>query len=137
MKGEIVGLVQAEAKAVVRRAVVPAAFALVGGLFLLFMLAALFAALFFWLEPIEGQVKAALIVAGAAFIVALIALLPLIVKRSPPPPPPRVAGDGTLPQLVGLMSRSASNLGPRQLVVAATLLAAALVVSGVGQKKRG
>lgn len=136
MKNEIVGLVQAQAKSAVRKVVVPTAFAAVGGLFLLFMIAALFVALFFWLEPTQGAVTASLAVAGAALVLALIAFLPLMLKRSPPPPPPRQA-DAALPQLVGLMSRSAGKLGPRQLVVAATLLAAAVVISGLGQKKQG
>ena len=133
MKNEIVALVQARAKTAVRRVAIPAAVAVVGGLFVLFTIGALFAALFFWLEPTQGPIFASLIVAAVALAIALVAFMPVLIKRSPPPPPP--PADTALPQLVGLMSRSATNLAPRQLIVAATLLAAALVISGMGRKK--
>jgi Putative Actinobacterial Holin-X, holin superfamily III len=132
MTNEIVALVQTRAKAAILRVAVPAAFAVVGGLFLLFMIGGLFAALFFWLEPKQGPVIAALIVAGVALVIALVAFIPLMVKRAPPPPPP--PSDAALPQLVSLMARTAPTLGPRPLLAAAALLAAALVIAR-GQKK--
>ncbi len=131
MANEIVAFAQAKAKAAVRRAAVPAAFALAGGLFVLFAIAGLFSALFFWLEPELGPVAASLILAAVALILALLAFAPLVLRRQPPPPPP----DAMLPQFVSLMARAAPGLGPRQLVVTAALLAVALVFTGRGQKK--
>lgn len=133
MKNEIVAFVQTQAKTAVRRVAVPTAFAVVGGLFVLFAIGSLFAALFFWLELQYGAIVAALIVAAVALAIAIIAFLPLLVKRPPPPPPP--PSEAALPQLVSLMARTAPRLAPRQLIIAAALLAAALVISGRGQKK--
>ena len=130
---EIVAFAQAKAKAAVRRAAVPAAFALTGGLFVLFAIAGLFFALFFWLEPVYGPVAASLILAVIALVLALLAFAPLVFPRKPPPPPPQP--DAMLPQFVSLMARAAPGLGPRQLVVTAALLAVALVFTGRGQKK--
>jgi hypothetical protein len=135
MKNEILGFVQVQAKTAARRVAVPAALALIGGLFVLIMVAGLFVALFFWLEPTQGPVAAALIVAAVALAIAILAFLPLMVKRSPPPPPPSASTDTALPQLVSLMARNAQKLSARQLVVAATLMAAALVISARGPKK--
>jgi Putative Actinobacterial Holin-X, holin superfamily III len=134
MTNEIVALVQARAKNAVRSVAVPAAFAIVGILFVLFTIGALFAAFFFWLEPTRGPIVAALIVAAVALAIALLAFLPLVIKRKPPPAPQQ--SDAALPQLVGLMARSAPSLAPRQLIIAATLLAAALVISGMGKSKK-
>jgi hypothetical protein len=134
MTNEIVALVQARAKTAVRRVAVPTGFAVVGVLFLLFTIGALFAALFFWLEPTQGPIVASLIVAGVALVIAIVSFLPVLIKRKPPPAPP--PSDAALPQLVGLMARSAPSLAPRQLIAAATLLAAALVISGVGKNKK-
>ena len=47
MTNEITAYVRAQAKSAVRRAVTPAAFGLVAGLFVLFAMVGLFAALFF------------------------------------------------------------------------------------------
>src|SRR5271165_3663589 len=132
MANEIVAFAQAKAKAAVRRAAVPAAFALTGGLFVLFAIAGLFSALFFWLEPELGPVAASLILTAVALVLALLAFAPLLLRRQPPPPPPQ---DAMLPQFVSLMARAAPGLGPRQLVVTAALLAVALVFTGRGQKK--
>ena len=133
MANEIVAFAQAKAKAAVRRAAVPAAFALTGGLFVLFAIAGLFSALFFWLEPELGPVAASLILTAVALVLALLAFAPLVLRRQPPPPPPEP--DAMLPQFVSLMARAAPGLGPRQLVVTAALLAVALVFTGRGQKK--
>ena len=130
---EIVAFAQAKAKAAVRRAAVPAAFALTGGLFVLFAIAGLFSALFFWLEPDLGPFAASLILTAVALVLAHLAFAPLVLRRQPPPPPP--PQDTLLPQFVSLMARAAPGLGPRQLVVTAALLAVALVFSGRGQKK--
>ena len=57
MKNEIVAFAEAQAKTAVRRVAVRAAFALIGGLFVLFAVAALFSTLFFWLEPELGPIR--------------------------------------------------------------------------------
>ena len=133
MANEIVAFAQAKAKAAARRAAVPAAFALTGGLFVLFAIAGLFSALFFWLEPDHGPVAASLILTAVALVLALLAFALLAFRRQPPPPPPQQ--DAMLPQFVSLMARAAPGLGPRQLVVTAALVAVALVFTGRGQKK--
>ncbi len=130
MANEIVAFAQAKAKAAVRRAAVPAAFALTGGLFVLFAITGLFSALFFWLEPDHGPVAASLILTAVALVLALLAFAPLVFRRRPPP-----QQDAMLPQFVSRMARAAPGLGPRQLVVTAALLAVALVFTGRGQKK--
>ena len=132
MTNEIVAFAQAQAKTAARRAAVPAAFALVCGLFVLFAVAELFAALFFWLEPEHGPVAAALICAAIALVLAILASLPLMFKRRRPPPPPY---QGSLPQFMSLMAKSAPSLAPRQLIVTAALIGVALVLSARGSKK--
>ena len=132
MTNEIVAFAQAQAKKAARRAAVPAAFALVCGLFVLFAVAGLFAALFFWLEPEHGLVAAALICAAIALVLAILASLPLMFKRRRPPPPPY---QGSLPQFMSLMAKSAPSLAPRQLIVTAALIGVALVLSARGSKK--
>ena len=132
MISEIVALAQAQAKAAARRAAVPAAFALAAGLFVLFAVVGAFAALFFWLEPHRGPVAAALICAGVALVLAILMLLPLMFKRRRPSPPPY---EGSLPQFVSLMAKTAPRLAPRQLIVAAALIGAALALSGRRNRK--
>ena len=132
MTNELVAFAQAQARVAARRVAVPAAFALVGGLFVLFAVAGLFAALFFWVEPEHGPVAAALICAAIAVVLAILALLPLALKRRPAPQPPP---EGALPQFVSLMAKTAPNLAPRQLIVTAALLGVALVLSARGNKK--
>src|SRR5271168_4846850 len=110
MANEIVAFAQAQARAAARRAAVPAAFALASGLFILFAIVGLFAALFFWLEPELGPVAASLILAAVALVLALLAFAPLVVRRQPTPPPPQQ--DTVLPQFVSLMARAAPGLGP-------------------------
>ena len=132
MLNELVALAEVQAKKAARRVAFQAAFALVGGLFILFAVAGLFAALFFWLEPDRGRIASALICAGVAILLAIIALLPFAFKRRrPTPPPPEPA----LPQFVSLMAKAAPGLGPRQLVVTAALLGVALALSIRGNKK--
>ena len=133
MMNDIVGLVQEQIASSVRRAVAPAAFALIAALFVLFAIAGLFAALFFWLEPDHGPVSAALICAGAALVVAIVAALPLLFKRPKPAPP---KDDDLLPRFVNLMAKSAPGLAPRQLIVTAAVLAAALILSSRGRGKK-
>jgi len=128
---EIVAFAQSQAKAAVRRAAVPAAFALVAGLFVLFAAACLFAALFFWLEPKHGPIIAVLVCAGVALVLAILTLLPLMFRRRPPPPSP----EASLPQLLSLIAKAAPNLGPRQLVLTAALIGVALALSVRGNKK--
>ncbi len=132
MTNEIVAFAQAQAKTAVRRVAVPTAFALAGGLFLLFAIVGLFSALFFWLEPQHGPAAASLIVAAVALGLALVAFLPVAFRRQPPPPPPP---DPMLPQFVSLLARTAPSLAPRQLIVTAAVLGAALFLTGRGQKK--
>jgi len=132
MFSELVAYARAQAKARVRRVAVPAAFALVGGLFVLFAVAGLFVALFFWLQPKLGPIAAALICAGVAIVLAIVALLPLGFKRRPAPQP---APQGALPQFVSLMAKTAPSLEPRQLVLAAALIGVAVALSARGNKK--
>jgi hypothetical protein len=132
MTSEILAFTQTQAKATARRAAVPAAFALIAGVFVLFAVVGVFAALFFWLEPHRGPVAAALICAGIALVLAILMLLPLIFKRRRPSPPPY---EGSLPQFVSLMAQTAPKLTPRQLIAAAALIGAALAISGRGRKK--
>ncbi len=132
MSNEIVAFAKARAKTAVRRAAVPAAFAVIGGLFVLFAVAGLFAALFFWFEPEHGPIAASLICAAVAIVLAIVSLLPLMFKRRLPPPPP---SEGALPQFVLLVAKAAPRPTPRQLIVTAALLGAALVLSARGDKK--
>src|SRR5208282_3486981 len=127
MINELVALARAQAKAAARRAAVPAAFALVGGLFVLFAVGGLFAALFFWLEPALGSIAA-----GVAIVLAIVALLRLTFKRRHARRP---AAEGALPQFVSLLAKTAPSLTPRQLIVTAALLGVALALSGRGNKK--
>lgn len=136
MVNEVVALVQDRATAAVKRAVTPAAFALIAALFLLFAIAALFAALFYWLEPAHGAVVAALICAAVAIVLGLIALAPLAFGRRKPPPPPPRAASGVLPLFVGAATKSASRLTPRQMLVAAALIGAALVLTARDSGKK-
>ncbi len=131
MTNEIVALVQEQVASRVRRVAVPAAFAVVGAIFVLFTVAGLFAALFFWFEPEHGPVNAALLCAVVALILAGIAFVPLLFGRRKPPPPKTEM----FPQFVTLMAKSAPGLKPRQLIVAAVLVGAALVLSARGGKK--
>ena len=132
MTSEIVAFAQAQARAAARRAAVPTALALVAGLFVLFAVAGAFAALFFWLEPHRGPVSAALICAGVALVLAILMVLPLMFKRRRPSPP---LYDGSLPHFVSLMAKTAPRLAPRQLIVAAALIGAALALSGGRNRK--
>ena len=134
MLDEIVAIAQTRAKRLVRSVAIPAALALVGGVFVLFAVIGLFAALFYWLELGYGPIAASLICAAVAIVLAIASLLPAMFKRRPPRPPP--ASEGTLPQFVLLAAKGASRLTPRQLVVTAALLGAALVLSARGENKR-
>jgi hypothetical protein len=127
MRSEIVAFAQRQARMAARRAAVPAAFALAGGVLFLFAVAGLFAALFFWLEPAYGPLAASLIVAAVALVLGLLALLPLVLKRRRKPPP-----EAALPQFVSLVARSTPGLEPRQLVLTAVLLALALGLTARG-----
>jgi hypothetical protein len=131
MGNEIVAFARARARAAVRRAAVPAAFAVVGALFVLFAVAGLFAALFFWLEPTLGPISACLIVAAVALLLAIIAFLPLALRRKQGRPP----ADAALPQFISLLARSAPSVAPRHVVATAALVAVALLFSARGQKK--
>ena len=129
MRNEIVALaqqyVQQPAQAAVRRAVVPAAFGLVAAVLFLFVLVALFAALFFRLSSLYGPVTAALLVAAVAFVLGLIALLPLAVgRRQKPAPPP--APNPAMPQFASLLAQTAPSLALKRPLLTALLLAVAL-----------
>ena len=121
MTNEIVAFAQARAKAAVRRVAVPAAFALVGGVFVLFALVGLFAALFFWLElelwadrrlaDLRGGRDRSRDAGAAA------------ARHVQAPSSAAAAGlGGTLPQFVSLLAQRAPRLAPRQLVVTAALV---------------
>jgi hypothetical protein len=128
MRNEIVALaqqyVQQPAQAAVRRAVVPAAFGLVAAVLFLFVLVALFAALFFWLSSLYGPVTAALVVAAVALVLGLIALLPLAVGRRPKPAPP--PAPNPTPQLASLLAQTVPSLALKRPLLTALLLAVAL-----------
>jgi hypothetical protein len=132
MINELVALARAKARAEARRVALRAAFALVGGVFILVAVGGLFVALFFWLAPGLGSIAAALICAGVAIVLAILALLPLAFK---PRPVPQTAQEGALPQFISLMAKTAPNLAPRQLVLTAALLGVALALSARGSKK--
>jgi cytochrome c biogenesis protein CcdA len=131
MTSEITAYVRAQAKSAVRRAVTPAAFGLVAGLFVLFAVAGLFAALFFWFEPEHGPIASSLVCAAVALVLGIISAAPLLLGRRRPPPP----AQPMLPQFVSLMARTAPGLGLRQLVVAGALLGVTLALSARGAKK--
>jgi hypothetical protein len=122
----IVEIAQQQAQAALRRAVIPAAIAVVALVFFLFALVALFAALFFLEEPIYGPRSAALIVAAVAFALGLLAVLFLFVGRRPKPAPTPPPAESTLPQLLTLVAQAAPSVAPRQAAFAAALLALAL-----------
>jgi len=132
MIDQLVGLAEAQARAAARRVAAQAAFALVGGLFALFAVAGLFAALFFWMETEIGPILAALICAAIAVVLAILALLPLAFGRRPAPRP---ASEAALPQFVSLLANAAPNLAPRQVILTAALLGVALALSVRGSKK--
>lgn len=130
MLDEILALAEARAKKAVGRVAVSTAFALVAGLFFLIAVAGLFAAFFFWLERDHGPIVAALICAGVAVGLGIVALLPLVFRPRPPPPQ-----DSPLPQFVSLMAKTAPGLRPRQIIVAAALVGAAVLFGARGKKK--
>ncbi len=128
MRNEIVALaqqyVQQPAQAAVRRAVIPVAFGLVAAVLFLFVVVALFAALFFWLGSLYGPVTASLVVAAVALVVGLLALLPLVVGRQPKPAP-RPAPNPT-PQFASLLAQTAPSLALKRPLLTALLLVVAL-----------
>lgn len=124
---QIAAIAEQQAKAAFGRIARPAAFAIVAGVFFLFAIAALFYALFFWLEPLYGPPLAAVIVAAVALVLGLLTTLPLMVGRGPEPAPaPTSAPGATLPQVVSLLAQGASSLGPKQSALTAVVLAVAL-----------
>jgi Putative Actinobacterial Holin-X, holin superfamily III len=133
MRNEIVALarqyVQQLAQAAVRRAVVPAAFGLVAAVLFLFVLVALFAALFFWLSSLYGPTTAALVVAAVALVLGLMALLPLGAGRRPAPPPP---APNPTPQFASLLAQTAPSLALKRPLLTALLLAIALGLTARG-----
>jgi hypothetical protein len=128
MRNEIVGLAQQyaqqKAQTAVKRVAVPAAFGSLAALFFLFVVIALFAALFFWLTSLYGPITAALVVAAVALVLGLMALLPLVVDRRPAPPPP--APTPTAPQFASLLAQTAPSLALKRPLLSALLLAVAL-----------
>jgi hypothetical protein len=134
MRNEIVALaqqyVQQPAQAAVRRAVVPAAFGLVAAVLFLFVLVALFAALFFWLSSLYGPTTAALLVAAVALVLGLMALLPLAAgRRQKPAPPP---APNPTPQFASLLAQTAPSLALKRPLLTALLLALALGLTARG-----
>jgi hypothetical protein len=134
MRNEIVALaqqyVQQPAQAAVRRAVVPAAFGLVAAVLFLFVLVALFAALFFWLSSLYGPTTAALVVAAVALVLGLMALLPLAAgRRQKPAPPP---APNPTPQFASLLAQTAPSLALKRPLLTALLLALALGLTARG-----
>ena len=132
---ELAAIAQQHAKAAVGHIARPAAFGIVAGVFFLAAVAALFYALFFWLEPLYGPPVAALIVAAVALVLGLLATLPLMVGRRPEPAPAPASG-ATLPQVVSLLAQGASSLGPKQSALTAVVLAVALGLMARGSARR-
>ena len=134
MRNEIAALaqqyVQQPAQAAVRRAMVPVAFGLVAAVLFLFVVVALFAALFFWLASLYGPVTGALIVAAVALVLGLMALLPVVVGRQPKPAP-RPAPNPT-PQFASLLAQTAPSLALKRPLLTALLLAVALGLTARG-----
>jgi len=102
--------------------------------FFLLAVAALFSALFFWLEPLYGPPIAAVIVAAVALVLGFLTTLPLMVKRRPQPAPAPASG-ATLPQVVSLLAQSASSLGPKQSALTALVLVIALGLMARGSSE--
>ena len=133
MINELVALAQAQAKTAARRIAIPAAFALIAGLFVLFAVAGLFAALFFWFEPEHGPIAAALICAAVAIVLAIAGAAAAHVQAAARA---AAAGGGRrCRSSSSLMAKTAPGLEPRQLIVTAALLGVALVLSARGNKK--
>ena len=136
MANQILAFAQQQAQAAARRAGATAAFGFAAAILFVFALAALFAALFFWLMPLYGPFAAALIVAAVAFVLGLIALAPLTIKRTPPPSPPPPSPD--LPQILSFVAQTAPAVGAKRLGLAAILaaLAVGLVAGGSSGKRK-
>ena len=132
MPNEISAYLRSQIRAAVRRAVTPAAFAVTAGLFALFAIAGLFAALFFWLEPEHGPIAASLICTVVALVLGAVAAAPLLFGGRAAPAPGQAPA---LPQFVSLVARTAPGMGPRQVVIAAALIGAAVVLSAREGKK--
>ena len=132
MRDQIIAIAQQQAQAAIRRAAIPAALGFIALAFFIFALTALFAALFFFEEPIYGPRDAALIVAGVALVLGFVALLFMIYggRRAKATAPP--ATDPSLPQFVSLLAQTAPSLGPRQLALTAVVLALALGLTARG-----
>jgi hypothetical protein len=128
MRNDIVSLAQQyaqqKAQTAAKRIAVPAAFGLVAAVLFLFVVIALFAALFLWLTSLYGPITAALVVAAVALVLGLMALLPLVVGRGPAPPPP--APNPTTPQFASLLAQTAPALALKRPLLSAFLLAVAL-----------
>jgi hypothetical protein len=128
MRNDIVSLAQQyaqqKAQTAAKRIVVPAAFGLVAAVLFLFVVIALFAALFLWLTSLYGPITAALVVAAVALVLGLMTLLPLVVGRRPAPPPP--APNPTTPQFAALLAQTAPALALKRPLLSAFLLAVAL-----------
>jgi Putative Actinobacterial Holin-X, holin superfamily III len=133
MPNNIVGLAQQyaqqKAQTVAKRIAVPAAFGLVAAVLFLFVIIALFAALFFWLMSLYGPTTAALIVAAVALVLGLMSLLPLVVGRRPAPPPP---APNPSPQFASLLAQTAPSLALKRPLLTAVLLAIALGMTARG-----
>jgi len=121
---DLASLLRGHARRAARRVAIPAAFAIVTLVFVSLAITALFAALFFMLEPSQGPLRAALILSASALVLAALASTPLWFPRRKPPP----AREPTLAEFVALMAKSAPTLAPRQLALTAVLLALALAL---------
>ncbi|RBP07360.1 putative superfamily III holin-X [Roseiarcus fermentans] len=129
----VIAFIREQASASLRRAAGPAALALIAALFVVFAVAGLFAALFFWLEPAHGAVVAALLCAVAAMGIALVCALPIVFRPRRPPPQPT---EGALPQILMLLTKASSSLTPRQMIVTAAVVGFALFLSARGAARK-
>ncbi len=125
MRNDIVGLAQQyaqeKAQTAAKRVAIPATFGLIAAVFFVIVVLSLFAALFYWLTSLYGQITAALTVAAVALVLGLIALLPIVVKRQPAPPPAP-----SQPQFASLLAQTAPALALKRPLLSAFLLAVAL-----------
>ena len=133
MSNLIAEIAQRQVEVAIRRAIVPAALGIIALVLFLFTLAALFVALFFWVEPAHGPLVGALIVAGAALVLAIVAVLAITLRPRPKPAP---AQSSSLPQVASLLAQSAPALASKRPLVTAFLLAAALGLMAFGSSSQ-
>lgn len=133
MSNLITEMAQRQIEVAIRRAILPVAFGIIALVFFLVTLAALFAALFYWEEPLHGPLVGALIVAGVAMVLAIVAVLAIMLRPRPKPAP---APSSSLPQVASLLAQSAPALASKRPLTTAFLLAVALGLMAYGSSSQ-